>query len=401
MDIPAKPPWAFITLASIAAGALVANLYYAQPLISSIAPELGITAALAGSAVSVTQIGYGLGLFFLVSLADLIENRKLVLITVVVTTLGLIAAATSHSAVQFFIASLVVGICSAGAQVLVPFVAHLVPEAQRGRIIGNVMGGLLTGIMLARPASLFISASFGWRAVFYASAVLMVIIGIALARMMPRRAPNTGLTYGRILATTILLLREFPPLRWRAAYQFFIFGGFSIFWTVSPIMLAQHFGMNERAIAVFALAGAGGALSAPLAGYLADRGFIRVTTAAAMVLLAVSFFGSQWAVAADSIALLVILSVVLDGAVQTNQVVSQRVIFSVPATLRGRANAMYMSVVFVGGAAGSLFGTLAYDRGSWPLTALLGGTVGVIALALLGLETALGRARRPFEAAER
>jgi predicted MFS family arabinose efflux permease len=395
-----RPPWAFITLASIAAGALVANLYYAQPLISSIAPELGISPALAGSAVSVTQIGYGLGLFFLVSLADLIENRKLVLITVVVTTLGLLAAATSHSALQFFIASLIVGICSAGAQVLVPFVAHLVPEAQRGRIIGNVMAGLLTGIMLARPASLFISASFGWRAVFFTSALLMVVIGAALARMMPQRAPNSGLTYGRILATTVSLLREFPPLRWRAAYHFLMFGAFSIFWTVAPIMLAQHFGMSERAIALFALAGAGGALAAPLAGYLADRGFIRLTTAAAMAILAVTCYGTQWAVAASSIASLAILTVLFDGAVQTNQVVSQRVIFSVPATLRGRANAMYMSIVFLGGAAGSLFGTLAYDRGNWPATALLGGTVGVVAIALLGVENALGRLRPAFEAAE-
>ncbi len=166
-DADAGPPSALIAVLAIATGALVANLYYAQPLIRSIGPEIGVSPDLAGSVTSITQIGYGIGLFMLVSLADLVENKRLVLTTLACTTIGLIGAALSTSLVPFFMASFLVGFCSTGAQVLLPFVAYLVPEARRGRVLGNVMACVLTGIMLARPVSLFIAASFGWRSVFF------------------------------------------------------------------------------------------------------------------------------------------------------------------------------------------------------------------------------------------
>ena len=278
---------ALLVVIAIATGALAANLYYAQPLIAHIAPEIGIRPDLAGTVVSVTQIGYGLGLFFLVSLADLVENKRLVMFAMAGTVVALVGAGLSTVAPLFFLASLVVGLSSTAAQVLVPFASHLVPEAQRGRTVGNVMAGLLTGILLARPAALFISAAFGWRSVFWISAGLMVLIAILLAVMMPRRQPPGGLSYGRILASMVGLVRDIPILRRRAAYQALMFAGFNLFWTAAPIMLAQRFGLSEQGIALFALAGAGGALAAPIVGRLADRGLSRLCTiAVAMTMLA-------------------------------------------------------------------------------------------------------------------
>lgn len=126
-----EPSALLLTALATAAGALVANLYYAQPLVASIAPEIGVSQDLAGSLVSVTQIGYGIGLFFLVSLADLVENRKLVLLCIAGTTLGLAGTAVAGSPAVFFVSALAIGVCSTGAQVLIPFLAHLVPEERR------------------------------------------------------------------------------------------------------------------------------------------------------------------------------------------------------------------------------------------------------------------------------
>lgn len=380
------PSSALVTTLAVAAGALVANLYYAQPLVASIAPEIGVGPDLAGSLVSVTQIGYGLGLFLLVSLADLVENRTLVLTTLAFTALGLLGAATAGSAAPFFAASLLIGIASSGAQVLVPFVAHLAPEKRRGRLIGNVMAAVLTGIMLARPASLFIAANFGWRAVFFASAALMVVIGVLLAKMMPRYTPRGGMHYGRILASMPALLRDIPVLRWRAAYQALLFGAFNMFWTAAPLMLAERFGMSREGIALFALAGAGGALAAPLAGRLADHGLAQAATAGAIIAMGLSFWASEWAVVALALIALVVLTLIIDAAVQTNQVISQRIIFAVPAEIRGRVNALYMTFTFAGGAAGSVLGTVTYHSGGWTMTALAGAGIGLIALALFALE---------------
>lgn len=381
------PSSALVFLFAVATGALVANLYYAQPLIADIGPAFGIRPDLAGSVVSLTQIGYGVGLFFLVSLADLVENRRLVLVTLGCAVLALIGAATAGTAAPFFLACFVIGVCSTGAQVLVPLMAHLAPEARRGRLVGRVMAGLLTGIMLARPVALFIAAGLGWRAVFWGSAALMLAIGVALARMMPRRTPPAGMHYGRILASMAGLLRDLPALRWRAAYQTLMFAAFSMFWTAVPLMLADHFGLGESDIGLFALIGTAGALAAPVAGYLGDKGHERAATAGAMIVLGVSFYATGWASGAAALVPLVVLTALIDAAVQVNMVISQRIIFSVPGEIRGRVNALYMTIMFMGGAVGSLLATITYHGGSWTATAGTGAAMGILMLVLFGIET--------------
>jgi predicted MFS family arabinose efflux permease len=380
------PSIALLTALTVGVGVLVANLYYAQPLIASIGPEIGISPDLAGSIVSITQIGYGTGLFLLVPVADLVENRRLVLTLMSLTAIGLVGLATANSAVTFFIASFLIGVCATGAQVLLPFVAHLVPEARRGRVVGNVMAGVLTGIMLARPAALFVSASFGWRAVFWSSACLVAILAALLSRMMPPYKPPGGMHYGRILATMVQLPPRLPALCWRAAYAALMFGAFNMFWTASPLMLAGQFGLNQHAIGIFALAGAGGALAAPIAGRLADRNLEHITTAGAMIVLALSFVASIWAVGAGLLVMMAMFAVLIDAAIQTNQVVSRRTVFGTAPAIRGRVNALYMTATFIGGAAGSTTGSITYQLGGWRATAATGFVIGVVLLGLLALE---------------
>lgn len=381
-----EPSAALITVFAIAAGALVANLYYAQPLIASIGQEMGIKPDLAGSVVSVTQIGYGVGLFLLVSLADLVENKRLALTMLALTVVGLVVVATSSSTALFFAASFVVGLCSTCAQVLIPFVAHLVPEARRGRIVGNVMAGVLTGIMLARPVALFIAAHLGWRAVFWCSAAVTIAIGLVLLKIMPRHQPPGGKHYAQILRSMVALFRDMPVLRQRALYQALMFTAFNMYWTAAPLMLSDRLGLSQQGIALFALAGAGGALAAPIAGRFADRGYSRAMTFGAMLTLGFSSYASGWAADWQWLAALVALTVVFDAAIQTNQITSQRIIFTAPQETRGRVNAIYMTINFIGGAIGSVLGTITYHAGGWSMTAATGGAIGGILLVIFALK---------------
>ena len=378
-----------VALIAAASAVLVANLYYAQPLIASIAPQVGIPADVAGLMVSVTQIGYGVGLFFLVPLADMVENKALVLGALAVAAAALVLLGSSHSAAPFFAASFAMGVCSASAQVLLPFVAHVVPPERRGRVVGNVMACVLAGIMLARPVALFMADSFGWRSVFLLSAGLMALIGAALARLMPRHRPAGGTHYGVVLGSMVRLLVRSPVLRRRSLYQFLMFGAFNLFWTAAPIMLAGRFGLGHRAIALFALAGVGGALAAPFAGRLADRGLARAATIGSVLALGLSFAATGWASwvgGGSGLIALVILAVLIDAAVQTNQVVSQRIVFAVPPTVRGRVNGVYMTCLFAGGAAGSLAGTVSLHGGGWTATAAVGALVAVVLLLAIATE---------------
>ena len=375
---------------SIACGAVVANIYYAQALIGPISASLHLAAGISGSIVTLTQLGYALGLLLLVPLTDLTENRRLIQLTMFGAAVGLIGIALSGSVTSFLIASVAVGLCSVGTQVLVPFAAHLAPERVRGRGIGNVMGGLITGIMLARPGASLVADRFGWRAIFVLGAVTMLSLMVLLGRLLPERMPAPGMHYGQILMSMIRVPLREPVVRRRAAYQGLMFSGFSLFWTAVPLLLAHRFGLGQQGIALFALAGAGGALASPIAGRVADRGWIRPATGVAMGLMVLSFVGAAVAAAAGSLIGLAISAIMLDAGVQSNQIVGQRLIYGLAPAMRGRTNAIYMTLVFLCGSVSSMLSTITYSAGGWRLTTLTGMALGTLALLLLATEFSSG-----------
>lgn len=354
-----------MALFAFACGATVANIYYAQPLIGLISHALGMQEQLAGLIVTLTQLGYGAGLFFIVSLSDLVENRKLIQAMTLVLIAGLVGVGLSASVAMFMAASFLVGIGAVGTQVLVPFAVHLAPENARGRVVGNVMAGLLSGIMLARPVSSAVAAYFGWRSMFFLSAAAMLGLLVLLSLRLPRRTPKGGMHYGQILLTTLRLLATIPALQRRAFYQGSVSMVFNLFWTAVPLALADRFGLDQRGIALFALAGAGGALAAPIAGRMADKGHIRPATALAILSLLAAVLLSGWFEMAGSLVGMGLMAIWLDSAAQINQVTSQRVIYGLPAEMRGRLNAAYMTVMFIMAALGSSLAAYLYVNGGW------------------------------------
>jgi predicted MFS family arabinose efflux permease len=371
-----------VAVFAAACGLVVANLYYSQPLVGLIAPALGLHAGLAGLIVSLTQLGYGAGLLFLVPLSDIIENRRLVIWALGAVVLGLLGIALSGSAATFMVSSFVVGVSAVATQILVPFASHLAPEASRGKVVGNVMSGLLAGIMLARPFSSFVAATFGWRAVFYISAGMMLALMVVLMRALPQRRPSSGLTYPQIMRSLPGLVARTPLLRRRAFYQGMMFACFNVFWTASPLLLANEFGLDHRSIALFTLAGAAGALAAPIAGRLADRGLTRSATGWALMAALLAFAIAVEAGHARSLALLVLAALMLDAAVQVSQVLSLRSLYMLAPDLRGRLNGLFMAFAFLCGATASGLAVAVYAFRGWRTLAGLGALFAVAALAL-------------------
>ncbi|MBP2297764.1 MFS transporter [Azospirillum picis] len=357
-----------VILMAMACGVVVANIYYAQPLVALIGPAVGLSPEAASLVVTLTQIGYGVGLILLVPLGDLLENRRLVVVTLCSTVAALLVAAVAPTASLFLAAAFLIGVTSVAVQMLVPLAAHMAPEASRGRVVGNVMSGLLLGILLARPVSSLIADSLGWRAVFALSAVVMVGFAVLLARVLPQRRPRAGSGYGALIGSLGRLLVRTPVLQRRTAYQTMVFASFSLYWTAVPLLLAgAPFHLTQRGIALFALSGAAGALVAPIAGRIADRGWTRPATGVALAMAALSFFVAR--AGEGSIALLVLAGLLLDMGVQMNMVLGQRAIYSLGAETRSRMNAIYMAIFFLGGAAGSALAGYAFATGGWePVT---------------------------------
>jgi predicted MFS family arabinose efflux permease len=376
-------------LLAVACGLIVANLYYAQPIVGPISASLGLSPEAAGLVVTMAQIGYVAGLLLIVPLGDLVENRNLVLCVTGVAALALFGAALSTQPLPFLLAAVVIGLGSVAVQILIPYAAHLAPEAARGRVVGDVTTGLMIGIMLARPASSFITSISSWHAVYIFSGTVMVALTIVLFCALPRRTPKARVGYGALLASMGLLYMTTPVLRRRAFYQALLFGAFSLFWTTVPLLLAgPRFHMSQRGIALFALAGVAGAIAAPIAGRLADRGWSHAATGAAMLIAALAFVlalisepGST-----TSLVLLVASAVLLDFGVQGNVVLGYRALFMLGAEYRSRLNGLYMATFFLAGAAGSAVGAWAFARGGWELAACIGLALPVTALVYFATE---------------
>ncbi|WP_342652679.1 MFS transporter [Pseudomonas sp. F3-2] len=384
---------AMVLLFAFCCGAIVANIYYAQPIVELIAPDLGLSAQSASLIVSLTQIGYALGLLFLVPLSDLIENRKLMIATAVVAAACLLAAATMQHANGFLLLSLVIGFSSVSVQMLVPLAAHLAPEQSRGKVVGNIMGGLLLGILLARPLSSLIADHFGWRAVFLYAALVMLIIVVLLSLTIPRRVPDARATYGQLLKSLATLLNRHAVLRQRALYQGLLFAAFSLFWTTAPVELARHHGLSQTQIALFALVGATGAIAAPIAGRLADAGFTRRASLMAMMLAPASFLIGL-STPGYSVIGLAVTGVLLDFAVQMNMVLGQRAVYALDPASRGRLNALYMTSIFVGGAIGSAMASALYEHDGWKGVIAFGAGLPLVALAVFVLVESKGAKAR-------
>jgi predicted MFS family arabinose efflux permease len=362
-------------LVSAACGLIAANMYYPQPLAGPIAAALGLSPSLAGLIVTMTQFGYGAGLLLIVPLGDLLENRKLILVMIAVATLALVAAGLSTHPLPFLASEFCVGVGAVAVQVLVPYAAHMAPAAEQGRVVGNILSGLMLGIMLARPAASFVAAASNWHGVFFLSAALMVLTGTVLALAMPRRVPVSTLGYGGLLASMGRLVLTTPVLRRRALYQACLFGAFSLFWTATPLLLAGPvFKMSQGGIGLFALAGVAGVVAAPVAGRIADRGWSRPATIVAMLAVAGAFPLTHLAPSGTtlSLALLVAAAILLDFGMTAHLALGQRAIFALGGEVRGRLNGVYMATFYAGGAIGSALGGWAYAQGGWTLTSWVG-----------------------------
>ncbi len=371
---------------AVACGMLVANLYYAQPLIEPIGRDLGITQEMLGLIVTITQIGFCFGLLFLVPLADRLESRQFVVILVLGAAVAMVSAGLAGNWMIFLTAMIAVGIFSVAAQVIVPLAATLAPPEKLGSVIGVVMAGLLGGIMLARPISSALTELSGWRTAFILPGSLLILLAIILWFAVPVHRKDGVVSYPAIFRSMRALIAELPELRRRAFYQACMFAAFNIFWTAIPLALSQQLGFGQDQIAIFALAGAGGALAAPLAGRLGDKGLVWLGSAVAMATLAASLVLTIPALAIGSAVLLAILAILLDAATETNHVLSQKVIYSLRPEARGQINSIYMVTMFIGGSMGSAMAPLLYMTGGWAMCALVGLVFAAASLALFSTE---------------
>jgi predicted MFS family arabinose efflux permease len=357
-----SPP--LIILMAVATGLAVASNYYPQPLLETIARAFSLSVNQAGFIVTTAQLGYALGLMFLVPLGDIFERRSLIVVMSLFSACGLLITALSQTLPMMLLGTALTGLFSVVAQILVPLAATLAEPARRGKVVGLIMSGLLLGILLARTVAGVLATLGGWRTVYWLAAVLMVIMSLVLWRYLPRHPQPSTLRYRQLLGSIFTLFLRTPVLRIRALIGMLLFANFSVLWTSMAFLLAgPHYHYSEATIGLFGLAGAAGALGATRAGALADKGKSTLTTTLGLLLLLLSWIaiacGQQLLIS------LVIGIIVLDLCVQGVHITNQSVMYQSMPEARNRLTAGYMTCYFIGGALGSLFSAAAFQWAGW------------------------------------
>jgi predicted MFS family arabinose efflux permease len=393
MSAPRPLSRSLVLLMAVACGAAVANIYYAQPLLSTIAHDLSVSDGTAGLMVTASQVGYAAGLVLLVPLGDLLERRRLITRIMLVTALALAATAASPSFILLAAALLVVGLTSVVAQILVPMASMLAAENERGRVVGHVMSGLLVGILVARTASGLIAQAGGWRLVFAVSAGLMLVLCAVLRAALPEVKPTTTLSYPALLRSVGRLVAEQPTLRVRMLYGVLGMGQFSVLWTTIAFLLAgspYHYGVAT--IGLFGLVGLAGALAAQAAGRLADRGRHHRSTGSFFLIMAISWV--LIGMGSSSLGALIVGIAILDLGIQGAQITNQSVIYRLVPEARSRLTTAYMTAVFASAAVSSALASTLYDADGWSAVTALGGAFAGLGVVVWLCEQALLRRRR-------
>ena len=389
---PAAPTHALtlplVGLLAAGAGLSVAALYYSQPMLGELGADIGASPREIGLVPTLTQLGYAAGIFFLAPLGDRFDRRRIILIKAAALCVALLAGGAASSIGLLLAASLAVGLAATLAQDIVPAAATLAPEAQRGKIVGTVMTGLLMGILLSRVVSGFVAAHFGWRTMFVAAAFSIAAFAAVAWRALPRFKATTHLRYGALLASSAQLWKRHGALRRAALAQGLLAVGFSAFWSTLAVMLhASPWHLGSAAAGAFGLAGAAGALAAPLAGRLADTRGPELVTRLGTSLAAVSFLAMAaggllpphlqlWVIGVGAVG--------FDLGVQATLVSHQTIVYGIDPGARSRLNALLFTGMFIGMSTGAALGSMALARWGWPGVMLLsaGGAISALVVRL-------------------
>jgi predicted MFS family arabinose efflux permease len=372
---------AMTLLLAIAGGISVANIYYNQPLLSEIAKTFHTTSSSAGLVATFTQLGYALGIFMFATLGDIKEKKKLILTLTGLVTVSLLGVATAQNLLWMNLASFAVGLTSVVPQIISPLAAQLASPKERGKVVGTVVSGLLIGILLSRTVSGFVGQVAGWRAMFVVAAILMFILGIIMYYKLPVTKSTTidNLTYKELLKSVLSMPRKYPSLMLISISGALLFCAFSVFWTTMIFLVGNPpYSMQSDQAGLFGLLGVAGALGANIIGRLSERKIAKFigVTCIGITLLSYLIFGlfsiNIWG--------MVIGVILLSLGVQGAQVFYQIKLYSLSDDERSRINTVFVVSNFIGAAAGSTLGAMAWTNYGWNGVCILGITAVLIAL---------------------
>ena len=351
-------------LLAVTGGVAVGNLYWAQPLLEVIGRDLHVSNGAAGWLVTATQLGYALGILLVVPLGDALDRRRLIPLMLICSAVALLGCAVAPTFGTLLVAITLLGLTTVAGQIAAPLAGDPAAPADRGRVVGTVISGMLTGILISRTLSGLVAAATGWRVIYVVAAIAAVVLAALLYRTIPVLPAKERIGYPALLASIGTVIRRERTVRWTLVLGAIQFGLFTMFWTALTFLLsAPPFSYPVSVIGLFGLFGLAGAIAAQRAGRLHDRGWSIPATGAGWALALVSF--GLAAVGGQQVAVLILAVVALDIAIQSLNILNSTRLFAVAGEARSRVNTATVTINFVAGAIGSAAAGLLWSAGGW------------------------------------
>lgn len=375
--LPAHILW---TLA-IVAGASVANLYYNQPLLNLIRQDLGVSEFKTNLIAMITQVGYALGLLFIVPLGDLYQRKHIIIVNFSLLVGSLLLMASSTDIWLVWAASLVTGVCSMIPQIFVPIASQFSRPENKGRNVGIVISGLLTGILASRVVSGVVGDLWGWREMYYMAAVLMLVCALVVWRVLPDIQPTFRGRYTDLMKSLGSLVRDYPALRIYSLRAGLAFGSFLAMWSCLAFKMGQApFYAGSDVIGFLGLCGIAGALTASFVGQAVKKVGVRRFNYIGDVLLLLAWFFLS--VCGDTYVGIVLGVLLIDIGMQCIQLSNQTSIFELCPAASNRVNTIFMTTYFAGGSLGTLLAGSCWELAGWWGVTAAGVSLVTVSLAL-------------------
>ncbi|WP_370931155.1 MFS transporter [Bartonella sp. DGB1] len=358
-------------LLGIASALIIANLYYNDLLIPYIAQDLNITEVSVGWMMTAIKTGYLTGLIFLVPLSDKLDNKKMLIAILLLLGISSLFFSISTTPTYLIIASCFIGLSLSANQYIILYAAFISNEQNRGTITGAVTSGLMLGVVFARTFAGQMASLLSWHWVYYFSALSSLILIFTLNHYLPAKKPKNNIKLTQILKSMAVFFIKMPVLQRRSIYQALLFALFTIFWMTVPRFIRVEFNLSPNELSIFALISFVGVITASLGGYIADKGYINISTIGSIICVSLSFLipMSAYYIGHLSITYFIIAAILMDFGFTLHLVVGQKEILQLGENIRGRLNSVYRTIFFVGGVMGSIIGTYAYSDISWLITA--------------------------------
>jgi predicted MFS family arabinose efflux permease len=368
-------------LFAIAGGASVGNMYWAQPLLAPIAESFHIAPSDAGFVITLTQLGYAIGVFLIVPLGDTVNRKRVIPLIMLLATLALAATAAAPMFPVLLGVLALVGVSSVAGQILTPLAGDLATDQQRGRVLGAVASGLMLGILLSRALSGLVADALGWRAVYVGASALMLVLAVILARRLPRLEAKRGMPYGRLLLSVLRTVKGDRRVQVTILLGALPMAVFTLFWTGLTLLLsAAPYSYSTGQIGLISLVAVAGAAAAQGAGRLFDRGLSVQAIGAAILTALISLILA--AIGRDSLVVIIIVIALFSVGLQAVLVLAQTRMMAIDPAARSRMNTVYVVGNFLAGAIGSALAGLIWSWGHWIGLMSVGALILAAALAI-------------------